>query len=162
MQKLLSPRFRTKYLEPGKVDTFIDLMSSFTFSTAPAPTTRHGFSGTRPGQSNTGFTGSSLTGLPGCGRAFGRVARVAFLPQNCKSCETKSSALPGNWDTTKTSGMVCSCLTTLRRTTQYLESVRQCQRLFHQLGFSLQRPRRQASEANPALQEAFKKTSTNG
>ena len=41
-------------------------------------------------------------------------------------------------------------------------SVRQCQRLFHQLGFSLQRPRRQASEADPVLQEAFKKTSTNG
>jgi transposase len=41
-------------------------------------------------------------------------------------------------------------------------SVRQCQRLFHKLGFSLQRPRRQASEANPVLQETFKKTTTNG
>ena len=41
-------------------------------------------------------------------------------------------------------------------------SVRQCQRLFHQLGFSLQRPRRQASEADPVQQEAFKKTSTGG
>ncbi len=41
-------------------------------------------------------------------------------------------------------------------------SVRQCQRLFHQLGFSLQRPRRQASEADPTLQESFKKTSTHG
>lgn len=40
--------------------------------------------------------------------------------------------------------------------------VRQCQRLFHQLGFTLQRPRRQAHEANPLQQEAFKKTSTNG
>jgi transposase len=38
--------------------------------------------------------------------------------------------------------------------------VRQCQRLFHQLGFSLQRPRRYASEADPAQQEAFKKNST--
>ena len=38
--------------------------------------------------------------------------------------------------------------------------VRQCQRLFHQLGFSLQRPRRQPQEADPARQEAFKKTST--
>lgn len=41
-------------------------------------------------------------------------------------------------------------------------SVRQCQRLFHHLGFSLQRPRRQAREADPLQQEAFKKTSTNG
>jgi transposase len=41
-------------------------------------------------------------------------------------------------------------------------SVRQCQRLFHQLGFSLQRPRRQASESDPLQQEAFKKTSTTG
>ena len=40
--------------------------------------------------------------------------------------------------------------------------VRQCQRLFHQLGFSLQRPRRQAHEADPLKQEAFKKTSANG
>ena len=41
-------------------------------------------------------------------------------------------------------------------------SVRQCQRLFHQLGFSLQRPRRQASEADIVQQEVFKKTSTSG
>jgi len=40
-------------------------------------------------------------------------------------------------------------------------SVRQCQRLFHQLGFSLQRPRRKASEADAPQQEAFKKTTTN-
>lgn len=39
-------------------------------------------------------------------------------------------------------------------------SVRQCQRLFHQLGFSLQRPRRKASEADALQQEAFKKTTT--
>jgi transposase len=41
-------------------------------------------------------------------------------------------------------------------------SVRQCQRLFHKLGFSLQRPRRQPSEANSELQESFKKTTTSG
>jgi transposase len=40
-------------------------------------------------------------------------------------------------------------------------SVRQCQRLFHQLGFSLQRPRRKAIEPDASLQEAFKKTTTN-
>lgn len=41
-------------------------------------------------------------------------------------------------------------------------SVRQCQRLFHKLGFTLQRPRRQAHEADSLRQEAFKKTSPNG
>lgn len=40
--------------------------------------------------------------------------------------------------------------------------VRQCQRLFHQLGFTLQRPRRKAREADPLRQEAFKKTSLTG
>jgi len=40
--------------------------------------------------------------------------------------------------------------------------VRQCERLFHRLGFSLQRPRRKPSEANPEQQEAFKKTTPNG
>lgn len=36
--------------------------------------------------------------------------------------------------------------------------VRQCQYLFHHLGFSLQRPRRQAAEADSEEQERFKKT----
>jgi transposase len=40
--------------------------------------------------------------------------------------------------------------------------VRQSQRLFHKLGFSLQRPRRQPSEANSEMQNTFKKTTTNG
>jgi len=119
MQRHLSPRFKTKYLGPGKVDTFIDLMSFFTSSTAPAPTMRHGFSGTRPGQSNTGSTGSSLTGLLGYGRANEQGVRVGFLCQSCRSWEMKFSGLPENWDTTKTSGMVCCCLITLRRTTPF-------------------------------------------
>ncbi|MEW6482555.1 MAG: winged helix-turn-helix domain-containing protein [bacterium] len=40
--------------------------------------------------------------------------------------------------------------------------VRQCQNLFHNLGFTLQRPRRKPAKANPAEQEAFKKNSKNG
>jgi hypothetical protein len=119
MQIHLSLRFKTKYLGPGKVDTFIDLMSFFTSSTVPAPMTRHGFSGTRPGQSNIGFTGLSLMGSPGYGRANEQGVRVGSLPQSCRSWEMKSSGLPGNWDTTKTSGMVCCCLITLRRTTPF-------------------------------------------
>ena len=40
--------------------------------------------------------------------------------------------------------------------------VRQCQNVLHRLGFTLQRPRRQAAEADPEKQEAFKKNSKNG
>jgi transposase len=40
--------------------------------------------------------------------------------------------------------------------------VRQCQRLMHEIGFTLQRPRRKAHEADPLKQKAFKKTSTDG
>lgn len=36
--------------------------------------------------------------------------------------------------------------------------VRQCQRLFHQLGFRLRKPRPLIAHADPAKQEAFKKT----
>ena len=35
--------------------------------------------------------------------------------------------------------------------------VRRCQKLFHELGLSLQRPRQQAVEAKPSQQEVFKK-----
>ena len=41
-------------------------------------------------------------------------------------------------------------------------SVRQCQRLFHKLGFTLQMPRRQPHEADPLQQANFKKNSKNG
>jgi len=37
--------------------------------------------------------------------------------------------------------------------------VRQCQNLFHRLGFTLQRPRRKGANADPEEQEVFKKNS---
>ncbi len=40
--------------------------------------------------------------------------------------------------------------------------VRQCQNLFHHLGFTLQRPRRQAAESDPEKQRQFKKNSIGG
>jgi len=40
--------------------------------------------------------------------------------------------------------------------------VRQCQRLFHQLGFRLRKPRPVIAQADPAAQQAFKKTSPTG
>ena len=41
-------------------------------------------------------------------------------------------------------------------------SIRQCQRLFHRLGFTLQRPRCRDYEADPVKQEEFKKNSIDG
>ena len=40
--------------------------------------------------------------------------------------------------------------------------VRQCQNLFHRLGFTLQRPRQIPAKANPEEQETFKKNPRNG
>jgi len=40
--------------------------------------------------------------------------------------------------------------------------VRQCQRLFRQLGFRLRKPRPQIAKANPELQKEFKKNETMG
>lgn len=50
----------------------------------------------------------------------------------------------------------------LRKDYGIILSVRQCQRLFHQMGFTLQRPRRQACEADCFQQQNFKKTTTDG
>ena len=119
MQRNLSPRFKTKYLGPGKADIFINLLLSCTSCMAPAHTARHGFSDTHLGQSNTGFAGSFPRGLPGYGRVIGRGDRVASLPRSYRSCGTRTSSLPENLDTTKTSGTVCCCLTTLRRVTLF-------------------------------------------
>jgi len=70
-------------------------------------------------QLSTGFTGLSLTDLTGCGKVIGQGDRDASLLRSCRSYERKFSALPGNLDTTKTSGMGYCCLTTLRRNTPF-------------------------------------------
>lgn len=50
----------------------------------------------------------------------------------------------------------------LRQRLQVRLKVRQCQRLFRQLGFRLRKPRPQIAPADPALQAAHKKTSSPG
>ena len=74
---------------------------------------------TRPEPSNIGFIVSSPMGLPDCGRVIGRGAQVACLPRIYKSCETSSSALPGTWDTAKTSGTGSYYRTILLRSTLF-------------------------------------------
>ena len=117
MQKLLSPQFKTKYLGPGKADTFIGLTLSCTSCKEPALMMQRVCSDTRPEPSNIRFIVSSPMGLPDCGRVIGRDDQVACLPRIYKSCETSSSALPGTWDTAKTSGTGSYYHTILRRST---------------------------------------------
>jgi transposase len=47
----------------------------------------------------------------------------------------------------------------IRKKYAKLVGVRQCQRLFHNLGFRLRKPRPLIAQADPVLQEVFKKTS---
>ena len=90
----------------------------------------------------------------------GRPSRLSFLEQEGLRGEIRRSPRDLGYDQNLWDGLLLS---------HHLEghysislSARQCQRLFHQLGFTLQRPRRQAHEADPLQQEAFKKTSTSG
>ena len=80
---------------------------------------QHVCSDIRPEPSNIGFIVSSPMGLSDCGRVIGRDAQVACLPRIYKSCETNSGALPGTWDTAKTSGTGSYYHTILRRSTQF-------------------------------------------
>ena len=50
----------------------------------------------------------------------------------------------------------------LRRRYQVKLGVRQCQRLFRQMGFRLRKPRPVIAKADPAAQAAFKKTAPPG
>ena len=50
----------------------------------------------------------------------------------------------------------------LEETQKVALGVRQCQRIFHQLGFRLRKPRPVIARANPEEQEAFKKTPPTG
>lgn len=50
----------------------------------------------------------------------------------------------------------------LEQTQKVALGVRQCQRIFHQLGFRLRKPRPVIARANPEEQEAFKKTPPTG
>ena len=90
----------------------------------------------------------------------GRPSRLATLEQERLRNEIRRSPRELGYDQNLWDGLLLS---------HHLEEhyavhlgVRQCERLFHKLGFTLQRPRRQAREADPLQQEAFKKTSPNG
>ena len=153
---------RTRYLGPVKDDISIASMLFFMSSTEPAPMRRHAFTGTRPGAWNTGFTASCPGAWLGWRRAIGRgrPSRLSASDRERLRSEIRRSPRELGYDQNLWDGLLLS---------HHLEeqyaislSVRQCQRLFHRLGFTLQRPRRQAHESDPLQQEAFKKTSPNG
>jgi len=102
------------------------------------------------------------TGLSGLwdGKHPGRPSRLSASQKQKLRKELRRSPRDTGYDQNLWDGVLLSHH--LEKNYSILLSVRQCQRLFHQLGFSLQRPRRQASEADLLQQEAFKKTSTSG
>ena len=72
-------------------------------------------SDTRPEPSNIGFIVSSPMGLPDCGRVIEQDARGACLTRIYRNCEMRSGALPGTWESAKTSGTASYYHTILRR-----------------------------------------------
>lgn len=100
-----------------------------------------------------------LAGLEECDRP-GRPGRVSPSEKQKLRSEIRRSPRDLGYDQNLWDGVLLSHHLEERYAVSL--SVRQCQRLFHQLGFTLQRPRRQAHEADPLQQEAFKKTSANG
>jgi transposase len=94
------------------------------------------------------------------GKHPGRPSRLSASQKQRLRKELQRSPRDKGYDQNLWDGVLLSHH--LEKTYSISLSVRQCQRLFHQMGFSLQRPRRQASEADPLQQEAFKKTSTSG
>lgn len=50
----------------------------------------------------------------------------------------------------------------LKQRYQVILGVRQCQRIFRQMGFRLRKPRPQVAQSDPALVVAFKKTASSG
>lgn len=103
--------------------------------------------------------GNGLTGLWEGDRA-GRPARLSVADRERLRSEIRLSPRELGYDQNLWDGLLLSHH--LKEHYAVSLGVRQCQRLFHKLGFTLQRPRRQAREADTLQQEAFKKTSTNG
>lgn len=94
------------------------------------------------------------------GERPGRPGRLSPLAQEKLGSEIRRSPRELGYDQNLWDGLLLSHR--LEKRYGVSLSVRQCQRLFHKLGFTLQRPRRQAHEADPLQQEVFKKTSPNG
>ncbi len=101
------------------------------------------------------FQKSGFAGLEDCEKA-GRPNRLS--PQQLKSINTALRKSPRDlgysqnlWD-----GKLLSYH--VEKSHHVLLGVRQCQRLYHKLGFRLRKPRPMIAHADPAKQEAFKKT----
>jgi len=94
------------------------------------------------------------------GERPGRPARLSAADQEKLRNEIRLSPRELGYDQNLWDGLLLSHH--LKEKYSISLSVRQCQRLFHQLGLTLQRPRRQAHEADSFQQESFKKSSTSG
>lgn len=102
---------------------------------------------------------SGLSGLEE-GTRSGRPSRLSARNERMLRNEIRRSPRELGYDQNLWDGLLLSHH--LREHYAISLSVRQCQRMFHRLGFTLQRPRRQSQESDPHRQAAFKKTSDNG
>ena len=87
----------------------------------------------------------------------GRPSQLSLKDQNNLKKELRKSPRALNYDQNLWDGPLLSHH--LKDRYGITMGVRQCQRLFRQLGFSLQRPQPKAAEADSLGQEQFKKTS---
>lgn len=101
------------------------------------------------------FEAHGLAGLSE-GERSGRPSRLSELQLKNVEAVLRSSPLEVGLATAMWDGPTLSEY--LRREHGVPLKVRQCQRLFRQLGFRLRKPRPQVAQADPALQAAHKKT----
>ena len=105
------------------------------------------------------FEGQGLAGLSE-GERSGRPSRLnetelAKVESALRASPTEFGLPTQMWD-----GPTLSAF--LRRELAVKLKVRQCQRLFRQLGFRLRKPRPQVAQADPQLQATHKKTPSSG
>jgi transposase len=152
--------FKTKYPEPPKGAISTGSMLFCMFWMEPVPVTRLGLYGDSPRAVEYWIQRLTSKGLSGLldGNHPGRPTRLSV--SNLADLRKDISRNPRElgYDQNLWDGLLLSHHLIQKYSISL--GIRQCQRLFHQLGFSLQRPRRKASEADGPRQEAFKKTTT--
>jgi hypothetical protein len=120
MPRHLSPLFKTRYRELLRDVTSTGFMPFSMFSMEPVRMKQHGCMEIRPEPLHTGFIDWSLADSRGWLIAIDRDARPGSLLPNWRVCAMTYDVLPENWDTLKTSGMDCCCLTISRNNTPFL------------------------------------------
>jgi len=157
MQRHLSPLFKMRYLELMKGGTSIGSMWYSMSSRGPALVRHHVSMETRPGLLSIGSTDFLAMGSPDRRKGIAQdcPGRLSLSDQERLRKEIQQSPRELGYDQNLWDGLLLSCH--LKEHYAVSLGMRQCQRLFHKMGFTLQRPRCQPHEADSLQQEAFKK-----